>query len=405
MEDTDFVKIRMSKLEEMKRRGRRILSGFLAFLMIGMVGIGSVKGEVKGISTACKKSADCMAAVNEEKAANKAALTANSNANFYQAKVADLNIDIAAMKREIADTEAQVEDLRQQIYETKQKLDSEQEALAELLINMHFESDVEPIEILAGSRSISDLAEKATRGEVAKQQISAVAINIREAKQKLEEDKAKVEELLAEQQQAKKDLESKRAEQQALVEKYENDAKAYEALVLAAREAQRVAEKAYRDAHPELNGIAYDGIDTYSSYIHDLGLEKTGGNFGYACPRDWDRYTTEVNGIKIGGLICECVSYVGWKAYERFGIYLAYGNAYDWKWKAEKAGYLADKNPTVDSFGWTSYGEYGHVFWVENVNADGSIDVTDYNWNVDGRFTARTIPASSVGLFYYIHLH
>ncbi len=386
---------------------QRILSGILAFFVIGIVIIGSVANgiSVKGISAACRKSDECMAAVESERAANAAAFAANSSASFYQAKVADLNIDIAAVRREIADTKAQIQDLEQQIKETQKKLDSEQDALAELLINMHFESDVEPIEILAGSSSISDLAEKATRAEVAKQQISAVAVNIREAKEKLEADKQKVEELLEEQQQAEKDLETKKAEQQALVEKYENDAKAYEAQVLAAREAQRAAERAYKDAHPELSGYSYDGVDTYSSYIYDLGLEKTGGEFGYECPRDWDRYTTYIGSIKIGGLMCECVSYVGWKAYERYGIYLAYGNAYDWKWKAERDGYVADRTPSVDSFGWTSYGVYGHVFWVENVNSDGSIDVTDYNWNVDGQFMARTIPASSVGLFYYIHLH
>ncbi len=397
----------MPKIEEKMKKGQRVLSGFLAFLMVGMIGVASLTNEksVEGISLACKQSDECMAAVNEEKAANAAAISANSSANFYQAKVADLNIDIAAVRREIADTKAQVKDLEKQIKETQAKLDSEQDALAELLINMHFESDVEPIEILAGSSSISDLAEKATRTDVAKQQISAVAMDIREAKEKLEADKAKVEKLLEEQQQAEQDLETKKAEQQALVEKFENDAKAYEAQVLAAREAQREAERAYKDAHPELSGASYDGLDTYSSYIYDLGLERTGGEFGYECPRDWDRYTTYIGNIKIGGLMCECVSYVGWKAYERFGIYLAYGNAYDWKWKAERDGYVADKNPSVDSFGWTSYGVYGHVFWVENVNADGSIDVTDYNWNVDGRFMARTIPASSVGLFYYIHLH
>ena len=348
-----------------------------------------------------------MAAVESEKAANAAALNASSSANFYQAKVAELTTEIASMRRKIADTKAQIEDLNEQIEETQKRLDSEQNALAELLVNMHFESDVEPIAILAGADSISDLAEKASRAEVAKQQIATMAVSIKDAKTKLEEDKARVETLLAEQQAEEEELKNKRTEQQALVEKFQNDALAYEAQVLEARAAQRAAEKAYREAHPEqFASTYYDGIDTYSSYIRDFGLERTGGTYGYECPRDWDRYTTYVDGIKIGGLMCECASYVGWKAYERYGIYLAYGNAYDWKWRAEADGYVADHTPEEGAFGWFYYGSgYGHVFWVESVNANGSIDVTDYNYNVDGQFAARTIKASSVGNFWYIHLH
>ena len=56
----------------------------------------------------------------------------------------------------------------------------EQEALAEVLVNMHFEGDAEPIVILAGSTSISDLAEKAAREEAARAQISAQANKIKE---------------------------------------------------------------------------------------------------------------------------------------------------------------------------------------------------------------------------------
>ena len=47
---------------------------------------------------------------------------------------------------------------------------------------MHFESDAEPIKVLAGATSISDLAEKAAREETVKGQISASATTIKETK-------------------------------------------------------------------------------------------------------------------------------------------------------------------------------------------------------------------------------
>ena len=396
------MKKKIQSAEDKAKRNQKILLWVTLFAIVFVTIGNSVinSNNAKGyVSLACQKSAECMAAVNAEKEANAAAISANSSANFYEAKVAELSTEIASTRRKIADTKVQITELNTQIKATQRKLDSEQSALAELLVNMHFESDVEPIAVLAGAESISDLAERASRTEVAQQQIAAMASSIKDAKLKLEEDRAQVEALLAEQQAEEKELEDRKVEQQHLVEKFQNDAAAYEAQVLAAREAQRVAEKAYRDAHPEMFATTYyDGIDTYRSYIADWG--------GYSCPRDWDRYTTYVNGRKIGGLMCECVSYVGWKAYERYGIYLAYGNAYDWKWRAEANGFIADRTPSVGSIGWFYYGSgYGHVFWVESVNADGSIDVTDYNYNVDGRFTARKINAANVGSFYYIHVH
>ena len=90
---------------------QKILSNSVVFGLIGVIILISVLNshDVKGtISAACRKSPECMAAVDDEKAANAAAVTATSNANFYQAKVADLNTDIAAMRRKIADTKAQI---------------------------------------------------------------------------------------------------------------------------------------------------------------------------------------------------------------------------------------------------------------------------------------------------------
>lgn len=381
------------------RKGRGVLIGILGVVLVGVTIGSSIKdgSEAHGYTSAvCQKSAECMAAVEAEKKASAAAVAASASADFYQARVASLSMDIASLKLQIADTEAQVEDLEEQIEETEEQLESEKSALAELLVNMHFESDAEPIRILAGSTSISDLAEKAARSEVAKQQISTMAENIKAAKLKLEDDKAQVEKLLAEQQAAKKNLEATMLEQEELVAKYQNDVKGYEEQVIAAREAQKAAMDQYRRDHPEDTGTYYDGIDTYKSYIYDLG--------GYECPRDWDRFTTSVKGVKIGGYGCECVSYVGWKAYERYGIYLAWGNAYSWDDVGRKY-YDVDHTPAAGSIGQIDAGTYGHVFWVESVNADGSIEVTDYNWNVDGRFTARRISAAAAARYNYIHIH
>ena len=365
--------------------------------------------KANGVSLACQNSEACMAAVKKEEEANRNAAASARSANAFQAKVDELSAEVASKEAEIAISEAEVKNLRAQIKETEARLADEQDALAELLVNMHFESDAEPIRILAGSTSISDLAEKAARDEVVKEQISTSATAVKEAKQKLEADKAEVETLLSQQKQARQDLVVKRSEQKALVEKYENDAEAYAAAAKAALAEQHKAEEEEFNNHPE----RYGG----GTYI------GTGGNTYPAiwrndCPaaRDEDRqYTTFWGDVRIGGYVCECTSYAAWKAYETYGVGVGWGHAYSWASGAMNDIRVSsvDHNPAGGTIGQTASGTYGHVFWVESVNADGSINITEYNnpystqsvtgsyhW---GDFGARTIDAGSASAYWYIH--
>lgn len=381
---------------------RNILMSGVVFGVVISPAVGTIINniDVNGISRACQNSAACREAVEKEQEANRNAAAAANSASLFQMKVNELSVEIASRESEIAQTEARIKELKKQIRETELKLEDQQEALAELLINMHFESDSEPIRILAGSSSISDLAEKAAREEVVKQQISVSAAAVRDTKERLEADKAEVEELLAQQQSAKEALVAKRSEQQNLVEKYKNDAEAYNEVAKAAQEAQRAAEKAEQEAHPErYGGSMYTGVNTYP-WQED-------------CPAKQDWYGTVWDGYYIGGYVCECVSYTGWKAYEAYGLVLAWGNASSWDDRARAAGYVVDHTPEAGSIGQNDGGIYGHVFWVESVNADGSINVTEYNnsyatylYSGDshfGDFGARTISAGQAGMYNYIH--
>ena len=378
----------------------------LVLALIVPVFVSAIKiNSAEGISKACRNSAACMEAVAKEQEANKNAATAATTANLYQSRVNELNVEIAAKELMIAETEAEIQSLTEEITATEKKLEAEQNALVELLINTHFESDAEPITILAGANSISDLAEKQARNEVVKQQISLTAKKVREAKEKLEADKQRVESLLVEQKNAREQLVAVRAEQQNLVDKYKNDAAGYAAVAAAAKEAQQAAERAEQEAHPELyRGSSYTGVNTYP-WQND-------------CPKRQDDYVTywsDAYGThKIGGYVCECVSYAGWKAYEAYGIAAAWGNAYSWDDVARMLGYRVDHTPAEDTIGQVDGYPYGHVFWVESVNADGSINVTEYNnayatylysgVSRYGDFGSRKISRGELWQYNFIHL-
>lgn len=82
-----------------------------------------------------------------------------------------------------------------------------------------------------------------------------------------------------------------------------------------------------------------------------------------------------------------------------------WGNATTWARLAAASGFAVDKNPRAGDVFQTSggWGGYGHVGYVESVNADGSITVSEMNYAGWNRISSRTIPASSVGQFNYIH--
>ena len=371
---------------------------FLFSCVFGLI----IDNDAKGLSRACRSSAACREAAAKEEEANKNAESAAKSANAYQNKVNETAAEIAGKEVEIAESEVTIAELKEKISQSESEIAKDQDALAELLVNMHFESEAEPIRILAGASSISDLAEKAAREEVVRDQINTQAAKIKQEKEELEQDKANVEDKLVAQQKAKKELVEKKKEREELVEKYQNDAEAYEKIAAEAREEKQAAEREWQEQNSsKLSGLAYYSGDNTYPWQGD-------------CPAMQDYYLTYADGNRIGGYVCECVSYAGWKAYEAYGLSIGWGNAYSWDDAARSLGYVVDHKPAAGTIGQIDGGAYGHVFWVEGVNDDGSINVTEYNnayatylYFGDshyGDFGARTIPASEVGNYNYIHL-
>nr|WP_068129859.1 LysM peptidoglycan-binding domain-containing protein [Nosocomiicoccus ampullae] len=86
-----------------------------------------------------------------------------------------------------------------------------------------------------------------------------------------------------------------------------------------------------------------------------------------------------------------------------------WGNANDWLASASSLGYTINNTPSVGAIahsypGTNGAGSYGHVAFVESINGDGSITISEMGWNgTVGVVSYRTIPASQVSTFNYIH--
>ena len=109
-------------------------------------------------------------------------------------------------------------------------------------------------------------------------------------------------------------------------------------------------------------------------------------------------YYYGLGGPYVGG---QCTQ---WAWYKRQDLPSNLGNANSWATHAAAAGYAVDRTPSAGSVFQTSAGWYGHVGYVESVNDDGSIVVTEMNYNyISYQVIRATIPANAASKLYFIH--
>ena len=81
-----------------------------------------------------------------------------------------------------------------------------------------------------------------------------------------------------------------------------------------------------------------------------------------------------------------------------------WGDAKHWANKAKKQGYTVNENPTKGYILHYPKGKHGHVAYVEQVNNDGSLIVSDMNFRKPYEITTRFVDVDQVDQFNYIHL-
>ena len=338
---------------------------------------------------------ECEAAKENMKQSQADAANYTKKANSVTEIIEQLENEIAVLNGVIANNETKVKKLNKEIEATEQKLDEERSALAELLVSMHFSSDAEPILVLAGSTSISDLAEKAAREEVAKQEIVAASEKVKETKAELNHQKEEVEATLAANEQSRMALASKEESQKELKKTYEDSAD--EAAAVASYWEEQVKAMSWTPPVTSSgNGTRWTGAGNTYPYQNVCSYD-----FDYGLPGNWT--------FPYGGLICQCTDYASYKAYETWGITNT--------WGGDAWAYIYGGGRLVPNNGATTYvnsvpapnsiaiwpaayaGATGHVAWVESVNEDGSMNITEYNvnWPANGCYEKDFCSRTGVG--------
>jgi surface antigen len=77
-----------------------------------------------------------------------------------------------------------------------------------------------------------------------------------------------------------------------------------------------------------------------------------------------------------------------------------WGNAVNWETHAKALGYRVDSSPAV---GAVAYFSYGHVAYVESINSDGSVNVSEYNYNLNNDYGYRTEVRNVTAFIHIVH--
>jgi len=343
---------------KIKNINKRFLASFTALALIASTFYGIIDSVDVFASRWCTTDR-CKEAEEAEKLATEKANNASAQADTLDGEIARLNEEIKMYEARIVANRAKADDLKKQIEENTKKLDLQKDALADMIITMYLEGETDELTLLASSSSLSDYAERQTRLDSTRDQISLSTQLVETLKNDLEAQKKEVDRVIADQEIQQQAIKETKRREEELVAAYKANAAAYAAESAAARKIKE-AEIAEAIRKNNSTGVVGDGTNTYPKRNN--------------CPQDNLKYGF------YGGYVCQCVSYTGWKVFERYGIRIsAWGNANQWHNTARKLGYRVDHTPEAGSVAITTAGPYGHAMWVEAVNPNGTINLSEYN--------------------------
>ena len=299
-----------------------------------------------------------------------------------QAQLDIYSTERAQIQAQIAISQTKYTQLQEQIAETEKQIEQNRKILGDTLADLYIDDQISPLEMLASSNTIGDYVDKQEYRSAIRDQLSAKIVKIQELKVALEAQKTDVERTLGDQKNAQNALAAKEAEQAALVAQTRGQQSAYQQLAVETnerkleiqRQQQAAIEAAIIAASGGVAGTILPGDPNKGGYPWEAGCtvdENAVSHGGY-----------NGNGSDPLGYGCrQCVSYTAWKVMQKTDYEPRWwGNANMWPGSAQSAGFSTGNTPQVGSVGIISAGQYGHAVWIEAVNGDGTVDVSQYNY-------------------------
>lgn len=303
--------------------------------------------------------------------------------------IVQLQAQISELDNLISRNIQRVDELNTTVAAAEKDLAGKRAELAASVRKMYIEQDTTTLEMLASSHSMSHFVDRQVYHADLQDKISATVGRIKKLEAQLTGEKKAVEDTLADQRAMQDHLDSQRAETRRLLSLNQQQQAEFDASVQA--NAERIARLQREQAAENGKGFVSRSAPSSVSAAPGSQYPWADAPFPNTLPDPWGMYQRQ------------CVSYTAWKVASS-GRHMPYwggrGNANQWDDNARAAGIPVDTNPRVGDVAISNAGTYGHAMYVEAVNGDGTIYVSQYNADLRGNYSEGT--RSTAGLV-FIH--
>jgi surface antigen len=300
--------------------------------------------------------------------------------------VSSLQSQIATLQDQITANQAKVADLQTQITQAEADLAKQKETLSESIKTIYLEGQISTLEMLASSKDLSQFVDKQQYRNTVQDKIKNMLDSINTLKAQLKTQKQQVEQSLADQQAIQSRLDGQRAQQTYLLNLNQSQ--------------QSALNTQIQQNNVQIAVLRAQQIAANARFIGNAGNGPACGG-GY--PGKWCEIRQDYVIDNWGMYNRECVSYTAFRVAvsgRHMPFWGGVGNANQWDDDAIAEGIPVDGTPRAGDVAISNAGAYGHAMYVESVNANGTINISQYNAALNGTFSTNTI---SVGSLVFIH--
>lgn len=330
-------------------------------------------------------------ALNAQNTQNRAnANQLQVQADSYQGAIDALQNQINGLQTSIANNKTKQADLQNKIEAAEADLAKQKQVLGENIRQMYIDGQVSTLEMLASSKDLNDFVDKQQYRNSVQNKIQDTMTKITALKHQLNSQQEEVEKLLKDQQAMQATLGNQQAQQSSLLAFTQSQKDQYTSAIKA--------------NNAQISALRAQQLAANARFIG--GSAGTGPACGGGYPAKWCEIPLDATLDSWGMYNRQCVSYTAFRVaasgrhMPTWG-YSGIGNANQWDDNARAAGIPVDNNPRPGDVAISNSGFYGHAMYVESVNGDGTINISQYNAAWDGRYSTRS-NLSTAGLV-FIH--
>ena len=323
-------------------------------------------------------------------------------ASTLEGVIAELQGRINGLEQQIRKNQAVSDDLKQQIVVAEAELAKQKDLLGQNIKAMYMEGQISTIEMLATSKDLSQFVDKQQYREVVESRIKAQVDKITDLKLQLKTQRERIEQLIKEDTILRQNIATQKAEQDRLLGLNQSERNNYnQSIQNNNKEITELRRLQYLENVRLFGGGG--GVVGGGGYPWgNAPCLGTGQVAGWCPGYEWG-YNGSYNNWATGGYAFRnCTDWVAYRV-NSTGRHVpsGLGNANSWDNRAPSYGFTVSSTPREGAAAVSNSGYYGHVMYVESVNSDGTITISDYNRAGPGEYGVKSISPSGLSFVYF----